>query len=511
MVRALHITQLRSALDGVYAADGRSLPQYTESPQEGLTVVRATHIAELRAAARALGGTPCYRSVSPASVAIPRAGGGGTVSLTATAGCAWSATTVPPWLSVTPANGIGSATLTYNATANPDASSRTATVSVSGASFKVTQAGEGTPDSCSSTLTPGSLEVQAKGGTGKITLTTGASCNWSVSEVPSWLSVTPLNGTGSTDLAFSAEANSTSAVRVAVVGVADSTFTVEQGAGAVPGPPFSLTSNRTRLLTTYANRFGKSAYQMWGEMSTVQKLVFLTITDLLGNRSYIENDTFQTIKASTDQCSVSGSSCTFGCQVPDPELINACTTVDSGQCLASGLCYEEQQPRTNFETALDHIETIYAILDNPCTTVPQTCVCGGGDNHRLYFKADDTLMVKIRNLGWGLPEWWRNYDLKKSHEPFTNSRATIAGQPRGQLHFWRYDWEYVRMQSDPRTGVEDVTDPHLVEIDIDYNVPHWSNPLCKYSGTYGFDLYRDLWGPRGNSAPLDLTYAPPPP
>ena len=54
-VRLAHLTELRSALVEAYAAAGRSAPRWTDaSPVEGTTPIRAAHVMELRAAVVAL-------------------------------------------------------------------------------------------------------------------------------------------------------------------------------------------------------------------------------------------------------------------------------------------------------------------------------------------------------------------------------------------------------------------------------------------------------------------------
>ncbi len=54
-VRLVHLTELRSALAEAYAAAGRPAPRWTDaSPSEGTTPIRAVHVTELRAAVVAL-------------------------------------------------------------------------------------------------------------------------------------------------------------------------------------------------------------------------------------------------------------------------------------------------------------------------------------------------------------------------------------------------------------------------------------------------------------------------
>jgi len=51
----VHVLELRSALDAVYAAAGVPSPAYTEASLEAeVTVIKAVHLNELRAAVRAV-------------------------------------------------------------------------------------------------------------------------------------------------------------------------------------------------------------------------------------------------------------------------------------------------------------------------------------------------------------------------------------------------------------------------------------------------------------------------
>jgi hypothetical protein len=54
-VKAVHVTQMRTALTQAYQAAGRTAPSFSDpSLTAGLTAVRAAHIAKLRAAVLAL-------------------------------------------------------------------------------------------------------------------------------------------------------------------------------------------------------------------------------------------------------------------------------------------------------------------------------------------------------------------------------------------------------------------------------------------------------------------------
>ncbi len=79
--------------------------------------------------------TPPVPSVNPASWSAPACGGSTTVSLSTGSGCSWTASSNQGWLTVNPASGTGSATLTLNASSNSTGSTRTATVTIWGSGW----------------------------------------------------------------------------------------------------------------------------------------------------------------------------------------------------------------------------------------------------------------------------------------------------------------------------------------------------------------------------------------
>jgi hypothetical protein len=82
---------------------------------------------------------PCTYSIAPTSQTMPALGGTGTVTVTTTAGCAWTANSNAPWLTITSgAAGTGNGTVGFSAAANV-AGSRIGTLTIAGQTFTVTQ------------------------------------------------------------------------------------------------------------------------------------------------------------------------------------------------------------------------------------------------------------------------------------------------------------------------------------------------------------------------------------
>ncbi|OGU01957.1 MAG: hypothetical protein A2W29_14005 [Gemmatimonadetes bacterium RBG_16_66_8] len=89
----------------------------------------------------------CSYSLSATSASVPAIGTtSGAVSVVTGTSCGWTATSNASWITVTGgASGTGSGTVTYNAAANPSASSRTGTMTIAGITYTVTQAPSALP------------------------------------------------------------------------------------------------------------------------------------------------------------------------------------------------------------------------------------------------------------------------------------------------------------------------------------------------------------------------------
>src|SRR5215472_2655635 len=89
---------------------------------------------------------------------------------------------------------------------------------------------------CIYTVTPLAVDAPAAGGDFTLTVQTGVGCNWSVSGLPSWISIpVVLSGFNSGTVPLTVAAN-TNANRTAIPLVADKSVTVTQ-AGAASAPP----------------------------------------------------------------------------------------------------------------------------------------------------------------------------------------------------------------------------------------------------------------------------------
>jgi hypothetical protein len=87
-------------------------------------------------------GLLCSYAVTPAHAAIPASGGTGEISIAASGGCAWSATSDATWLKITSSSsGTGAGTIGYSVAANSGPEGRTAQIDAGGRRFIVNQGG----------------------------------------------------------------------------------------------------------------------------------------------------------------------------------------------------------------------------------------------------------------------------------------------------------------------------------------------------------------------------------
>ena len=180
----------------------------------------------------------CNYTLAATSASMAGTGGSGTVTLTTGAGCTWTASSSASWITVSPTSGTGAGGVGYTVAANTSTSTRTGTMAIGGQTFTVTQAGV-----CNYTLAPTSASMAGTGGSGTVTLTTGAGCTWTASSSASWITVSPTSGTGADTVDYTVAANTPAGPRTGTIAIAGQTFTVTQEQRA-PGPPEAPTNVR---------------------------------------------------------------------------------------------------------------------------------------------------------------------------------------------------------------------------------------------------------------------------
>ena len=170
----------------------------------------------------------CSYSLNPTTHSASASGGSSSFALNTAAGCAWTSSGVPAWITGVPANGAAPQTINFTVAANPDPAPRSANIVIGGQTFTVSQAAA----SCSFSLNPTSHSASASGGSSSFAVTTTAACAWTSSGVPAWITGVPASGTGTTTINFTVAANPNPAPRSANIVIGGQTFTVSQAAAS---------------------------------------------------------------------------------------------------------------------------------------------------------------------------------------------------------------------------------------------------------------------------------------
>lgn len=192
---------------------------------------------------------PLAPSIAPASANYTIAGGTGSITVTDTAACGWTATTTTPWITITaspncPAGspptcthgGTGNGAVQYSVQASTALSQRIGGLNVADLPVTVTQDGV----QCNFTLTPPAAVFASSGGTGSVGVNaSNPVCAWTASSQAPWLIITESpncppgsvancahGGTGSGSVAYRVDINegvdrATSLVAAATVHAVD--------------------------------------------------------------------------------------------------------------------------------------------------------------------------------------------------------------------------------------------------------------------------------------------------
>lgn len=174
-------------------------------------------------------GAGCTYTIAPGSQTVPSAGGSASVSVTASGGCSWTATSNAAWITVgSGSSGNGNGTVVLSVAANDSGAARTGTATIAGQTFTVTQ-----DVACTYTLSAPGQQVDAAGTVGSVNVMTGPSCGWTATSNADWISVngSTASGSGSATIGFAVAANP-GPQRMGTITIGGQAFTVTQFAGS---------------------------------------------------------------------------------------------------------------------------------------------------------------------------------------------------------------------------------------------------------------------------------------
>jgi hypothetical protein len=170
----------------------------------------------------------CSYAISPEGLTFSDQGGAGTVTVTTAAGCSWSATSSAAWTVITAGQaGTGPGTVAYTVAGNPDAGSRSGTLTIADQRHTIVQNGR-SPVVCRYELVPPGVELGSNAAEGTFAVRAPDGCEWSAASAASWLVVRSGGGSGNGDVNYSVTRNPGVDARSATIAVADRGFTVRQ-------------------------------------------------------------------------------------------------------------------------------------------------------------------------------------------------------------------------------------------------------------------------------------------
>jgi uncharacterized repeat protein (TIGR01451 family) len=171
----------------------------------------------------------CSFSISPGSALFAQTGGEGSVTVTSSAGCNWTAVSNAPWINISAGDsGSGNGTVNYVVRDNMTGSPRQGTVTIAGLTFTVVQS-TSAGGACNFSLSPTSQSFLASGGTGSITITVQANCAWRATSNAAWITITSVDiGIGNGSVTFSVAANPGPSGRTGAINIGGQSFKVKQ-------------------------------------------------------------------------------------------------------------------------------------------------------------------------------------------------------------------------------------------------------------------------------------------
>jgi hypothetical protein len=137
----------------------------------------------------------CTFAVTPESALFGKDGGAGNVTVTAPAGCEWTAASSAPWVVIVTGNaGTGNGSVAYSIAENNSTAERTTTLLVAGRNVVIMQAGESVV--CEYSVAPVQLTTCMGATVLTTTVTTASGCTWTAQPNASWMNVAVQSGTG---------------------------------------------------------------------------------------------------------------------------------------------------------------------------------------------------------------------------------------------------------------------------------------------------------------------------
>ncbi|MEO8255891.1 MAG: BACON domain-containing carbohydrate-binding protein [Acidobacteriota bacterium] len=220
------------------SGQGDSSLSYSVTANAAITARRAVIAINDQRVELTQAGAPCRFSLSTTTASVDPRGGRLTVSVTAQAGCAWTAASQVSWITIlegaSAQSGNGTRTLSVDANGT---TSRSGTVTIANQVVTISQDALPAPvPTCVLTLSASSRGVGSAGGDGTVAVSGAAGCQWSAVSNTSWIAITAGSpGIGAGAVQYRVAANPDALPRSGTIVVAGQGLTVSQDA-ATPSP-----------------------------------------------------------------------------------------------------------------------------------------------------------------------------------------------------------------------------------------------------------------------------------
>jgi hypothetical protein len=183
---------------------------------------------------------PCRYEVGPANQAVSSSGSVGSINVTTTSDCPWSAVSEASWIALSSsASGSGNGTVSFTVAPNPG-EARSSAIAIANQRPNITQAGVSAPPApptCSANISPTSQNIPAAGGTATVAVSVTGTCQWTSTSGATWITVTSgATGTSNGAVTFSV-ANNAGAARTGTLTIAGRVLTVSQAGSSSPPTP----------------------------------------------------------------------------------------------------------------------------------------------------------------------------------------------------------------------------------------------------------------------------------
>ena len=172
-------------------------------------------------------------ALSPSSATANLGGSTGTISITLDAGVAWSAVSNASWVTVSPASGTSSGSVTYTVAPYGGVTTRTTSLTIAGKTFSVTQTGTDV------NISPKSAEKAYSSDIIQVSVTALSTTTWNVTPNASWVSVVdPGNKFGDSTITLAVGTNPSFLERTGTVSIGSATFLITQA--GTPNPVLDI-------------------------------------------------------------------------------------------------------------------------------------------------------------------------------------------------------------------------------------------------------------------------------